>query len=78
MISTKILIQAENPFFQTPLFGIVSSDSADPYKKMRVSMSSRRGTLMELGVFPIITSRSIMRLLVSSQLIEVGVAPNDR
>ena len=32
-------------FVQIPLFGIMSSDSADPFYWMRVIMASNRGTL---------------------------------
>ncbi|OMJ21498.1 Protein transport protein SEC61 subunit alpha, partial [Smittium culicis] len=56
---------------QVPLYGIVSSDSSDPLYWMRVIMASNRGTLMELGITPIITSGMIMQLLAGAQLIEV-------
>ena len=57
---------------QIPLYGIVSSDSSgaadllspstplntaiDPLYWMRVILASNRGTLMELGITPIVTS----------------------
>lgn len=63
---------------QIPLFGIMSSDSADPFYWMRVIMASNRGTLMELGISPIITSGLIMQLLAGAKLIEVGDTPKDR
>ena len=50
---------------QIPLYGIMSSDSADPFYWMRVIMASNRGTLMELGISPIITSGMIMQVSVS-------------
>jgi len=56
---------------QVPLYGIVSSDSSDPMYWMRVILASNRGTLMELGITPIITSGMIMQLLAGSNLIEV-------
>eukprot|EP00842_Homolaphlyctis_polyrhiza_P006727 jgi/Hompol1/7055/HPOL_005168-RA len=56
---------------QIPLYGIMSSDSSDPMYWMRVILASNRGTLMELGVTPIITSGMIMQLLASAQFIEV-------
>jgi protein transport protein SEC61 subunit alpha len=56
---------------QIPLFGILSSDSADPLYWMRVIMASNRGTLMELGISPIITSGLIMQLLSGLGFIEV-------
>jgi len=63
---------------QIPLFGIMSSDTADPFYWMRVIMASNRGTLMELGISPIITSGLIMQLLAGAKLIEVGDTPKDR
>lgn len=56
---------------QVPLYGIVSSDSSDPLYWTRVIMASNRGTLMELGITPIITSGMIMQLLAGANLIEV-------
>ncbi|KAL2919618.1 translocon subunit [Polyrhizophydium stewartii] len=56
---------------QIPLFGIMSSDSSDPMYWMRVIMASNRGTLMELGITPIITSGMIMQLLAGAGFIEV-------
>ena len=41
---------------QMPLYGIVSSDSSDPLYWLRMMLASNRGTLMELGITPIITS----------------------
>jgi len=63
---------------QIPLFGIMSSDSADPFYWTRVIMASNRGTLMELGISPVITSGLIMQLLAGAKLIEVGDSPKDR
>jgi protein transport protein SEC61 subunit alpha len=56
---------------QIPLFGIMSSDSADPFYWMRVILASNRGTLMELGISPIVTSGLIMQLLAGAKIIEV-------
>ncbi|KAI6861301.1 hypothetical protein KC316_g20579, partial [Hortaea werneckii] len=41
---------------QMPLYGIVSSDTSDPLYWLRMMMASNRGTLMELGITPIISS----------------------
>jgi protein transport protein SEC61 subunit alpha len=38
---------------------------------MRAIMASNRGTLMELGISPIISSGMIMQLLAGAQIIEV-------
>ena len=45
---------------------------------MRVIMASNRGTLMELGISPIVTSSLIMQLLAGAKILEVGDTPKDR
>jgi len=57
---------------QIPLYGIRSSSSADPFYWMRVILASNRGTLMELGISPIVTSGLVMQLLAGSKLIDVN------
>lgn len=56
----------------------MSSDSADPFYWIRVILASNRGTLMELGISPIVTSGLIMQLLAGAKIIEVGDTPKDR
>jgi len=56
---------------QIPLYGIRSSESSDPFYWMRVILASNRGTLMELGISPIVTSGLVMQLLAGSKIIEV-------
>jgi protein transport protein SEC61 subunit alpha len=56
---------------QIPLYGIQSSKSSDPLYWMRVILASNRGTLMELGISPIVTSGLVMQLLAGSKIIEV-------
>merc|ERR1712178_209853 len=56
---------------QIPLYGIMTNKSADPFYWMRVILASNRGTLMELGISPIVTSGMVMQLLAGSKLIEV-------
>jgi len=58
---------------QTPLFGIVSSDSSDPLYWLRMMMASNRGTLMELGITPIISSGMVFQLLAGTHLIDVNL-----
>jgi len=58
---------------QIPLYGIMTSKSADPFYWMRVILASNRGTLMELGISPIITSGMVMQLLAGSRIIEVDM-----
>jgi protein transport protein SEC61 subunit alpha len=58
--------------------GIMSTDSADPFYWLRVILASNRGTLMELGISPIVTSGLIMQLLAGAKIIEVGDTPKER
>lgn len=56
---------------QVPLYGIMSSDTADPLFWIRVMMASNRGTLMDLGISPVITSSMILQALTNSKILEV-------
>ena len=56
---------------QIPLYGIMSSESSDPFYWMRVILASNRGTLMELGISPIVTSGLVIQLLAGSKIIDV-------
>jgi len=56
---------------QIPLYGIYKSEGADPLHWMRVILASNRGTLMELGISPLITSSMIMQVLAGTKIIEV-------
>jgi len=57
---------------QIPLYGISTSKSADPFYWMRVILASNRGTLMELGISPIVTSGMVLQLLQGAKLIQVN------
>jgi protein transport protein SEC61 subunit alpha len=57
---------------QIPLYGIHASRTNDPFYWMRVILASNRGTLMELGISPIVTSGMVMQLLAGSRIIEVN------
>lgn len=56
---------------QIPVYGILSGKSSDPFYWMRVILASNRGTLMELGISPIITAGLVMQLLSGSKIIQV-------
>ena len=43
---------------QVPLYGVNKGGMSDPFYLMRVILASNKGTLMELGISPIITSLS--------------------
>ena len=49
----------------------MSSESSDPFYWMRVMMASNRGTLMELGITPIMSAGTIMQLLAGAQIITI-------
>jgi len=56
---------------QIPLYGIATNKSADPFYWMRVILASNRGTLMELGITPMITAGMLMQLLAGAKIIDV-------
>ncbi|KAK9150620.1 hypothetical protein Syun_008929 [Stephania yunnanensis] len=56
---------------QLPLYGIHSTTGADPFYWMRVILASSRGTVMELGITPLVTSGMVMQLLAGSKIIKV-------
>jgi protein transport protein SEC61 subunit alpha len=57
---------------QIPLYGISVNKSSDPFYWMRVILASNRGTLMELGITPLITAGTVMQLLAGTKLIDVN------
>ncbi|KAJ8102195.1 SecY subunit domain-containing protein [Lipomyces tetrasporus] len=58
---------------EIPLYGIVSSDSSDPLFWLRMMLASNRGTLMELGISPIISSGMVFQLLGGTHIIDVNL-----
>ena len=62
---------------QIPLFGVKDLQSADPFYWTRVILASNKGTLMELGIFPIVTSGLVMQLLAGSKIIDVNQSNRD-
>lgn len=64
---------------QVPLYGITASGASDPFYIMRMILASNKGTLMELGISPIITSGMIMQLLSGAGILDVDLSlPADR
>ena len=58
----------------TPLYGIslkCLSESVDPLYWFRPMLASRSGTLMELGISPIVSSGLVLQLLAGSRMIYV-------
>jgi len=61
------------------LYGLPQQRLGDPLGALRVIFASKRGTLMELGIGPIVTAGLILQLLVGSGLIEADLSkPEDR
>lgn len=58
---------------EIPLYGIVSSDSSDPLLWLRMMLASNRGTLMELGITPIVSSGMVFQLLGGTHLIDINM-----
>lgn len=56
---------------QIPLFGIQKIISDDPMYWSRMIMASNRGTLMELGINPVVTAGMVMQLLMGAKLLYV-------
>jgi len=52
---------------------MVKQEGADPLYWLRVILASNKGTIMELGMSPIITSGMIMQLLVGAKIIDVNM-----
>src|SRR5579863_78971 len=64
----------------TPLFGFGGpGHQQDQLAFLRVVFASTQGTLMELGIGPIVTSGLILQLLVGSDIIKLDMSnPSDR
>ena len=56
---------------QIPLFGIQNRNSADPLYWVRAILASNRGTLMELGISPIVTASMVLQLLVGAKILNI-------
>lgn len=64
---------------EIPLYGIASSDGSDPLYWLRMMLASNRGTLMELGISPIVSAGMVFQLLQGTKLITVDMSnKNDR
>ncbi len=58
---------------QIPLYGVAAS-AQDQFSSLRVIFASNRGTLMELGIGPIVTAGLILQLLAGSNIIECDMS----
>ena len=63
---------------EIPLYGI-GLGGGDPFLYLRVIFASKRGSLMELGIGPIVTAGLILQLLAGAGMIECDFSnPEDR
>ena len=64
---------------QVPLYGVTQGGATDPLGSLRVIFASNRGTLMELGIGPIVTAGLILQVLAGSKMINLDMSnPEDR
>jgi len=56
---------------QIPLFGIMISDKADPVYWLRAMMAGNRGTLMDLGLGPILMAGTITNFLPLTEFVQI-------
>ena len=61
---------------QIPLYGVASS-AQDQFSSLRVIFASNRGTLMELGIGPIVTAGLILQLLAGSSIIQCDMSNSE-
>ncbi len=61
---------------QIPLYGVETSAS-DQFSALRVIFASNRGTLMELGIGPIVTAGLILQLLAGSSIIQCDMSNSE-
>jgi len=79
IIWTAIVLTIYLIMSEIPLYGITRGVGYDPFLYMRMLFASKRGTLMELGIGPIVTAGLIMQLLVGSRILELDFTdPRDR
>ena len=50
------------------------SEGSDPFYWMRVILASNRGTLMELGMSPVITASWILQLMVGTGILSADMS----
>ena len=58
-------------YSQIPLYGIYKSSDSDPIHYLRVILASSRGTLAELGIFPVVTTSFIFNILRVLRIIKI-------
>jgi len=65
---------------EVPIYGLpITATEGDPFLYLRVIFASHRGSLMELGIGPIVTAGLILQLLAGSGMIGCDMSnPDDR
>ncbi|MDI9644479.1 MAG: preprotein translocase subunit SecY [Candidatus Verstraetearchaeota archaeon] len=65
---------------EIPLYGVpYSSDTFEQFLIYRIIFASKKGTLMDLGIGPIVTAGLIMQILAGSKILNVDMSnPKDR
>jgi preprotein translocase SecY subunit len=71
---TAIALVAYLVMATTPLYGFSGAQQNDQLAFLRVVFASTQGTLMELGIGPIVTSGLILQLLVGSDIIKLDMS----
>jgi len=62
-----------------PIYGIQKEAGIDVFWTLRVILASKRGTLAELGIGPIVTGGLVLQILAGSRMIDVDLTdPEDR
>lgn len=59
---------------EIPLYGIVLSDGLDPLFWLRMMLALNRGTLMELGISPVVLALMVFQLLQGTRLVSVDMS----
>ena len=52
-----------------PLFGAFGRVNSDPFYQQRLILGSTRGTIMELGITPLLTSGFVTHLIAAANLV---------
>lgn len=75
---TGVILLLYMAMSQIPLYGIRWSEQGyQPLLLVQVIMASRRGTLMELGIGPLVTAGIVWQLLVGSGIIELDLTTRE-
>ncbi len=71
---TAIVLVVYLVMSEVPLLGVGLNGAQDPLGSLRVIFASNRGTLMELGIGPIVTAGLILQILSGSKMIDVDMS----